>query len=174
MKITVEKITSLDLMKEALEFTTPSIRLSRMTLKLAYKREHSIIRLQQFKIKMEGIPSFVSTHLVRHAAVGQFHLVKSNRDDWGGDKGADRNSPVNHFMILNAQHLIDMARKRLCSKAHRRTGLIMRDIVDGVSLVDDDLATMMVPNCFYRGGHCPEAKPCGENRYYMGSVYAAI
>lgn len=177
-EITVRKITDFDLLKECLEFAY-GIDESKMTEELAYFREHSIIRTQLFLIKMKEIPTKVSVHLVRHAAVGQFHLVGSNRADWnkiddnpevieGGieskvewDKSINRTTPVNHVMLLNGQHLIDMSRKRLCLKAEQATRMVMTDIRNGVSKLDPWLANSMVPNCYYRGGICPEPQPCG-------------
>lgn len=171
MDVTVRKITDFKLLKECLEFAY-EIEESKLTEELAYFREHSIIRTQMFMIKMKEIPTKASVHLVRHSAVGQFHLVGSNRADWKKaeaegmteeewDESIHRGTPVNHVMILNAQHLIDMSRKRLCLKAEKTTRAIMTEIKSKVSLVDPWLANSMVPNCYYRGGICPEANPCG-------------
>lgn len=170
--ITVRKLTDADLLHEVIEFAY-KLPVSTMTLAKAYHQEHSIIRTQMFIIKMGGIPTKASVHFVRHAAVGQFHLVSTNRgdlkassswdeaDNW--DEAINRTTPVNHVMILNAGHLIDMAKTRLCSKAERETRETMEAIKEGVSLCDPQLATYMVPTCFYRGGICPEPKGCGRN-----------
>jgi hypothetical protein len=171
MEISVRKITDFGLLKECLEFAY-GIEESKLTEELAYFREHSIIRTQMFIIKMKEIPTKASVHLVRHAAVGQFHLVGSNRADWKKaesegmteeewDESINRNTPVNHVMILNAQHLIEMSRKRLCLKAEKATRRIVTEVKNRVSLLDPWLANSMVPNCYYRGGICPESKPCG-------------
>ncbi len=161
MRIEVRKLTGLDTMRELIEFATPSIDKSEMDLKLAYKRGHTTIRTQLFLIKMAKIPSFVSTHLVRHSSTGQYHFVSSNRDDWGGDKDANRLTLVNHSMILNSEHLIDMSSVRLCGASHFQTMGVMRAIKDEVSWVDGELAKMMVPKC-YRNAYCSEAKSCGQ------------
>jgi hypothetical protein len=109
---------------------------------------------------MIGIPAYVSTHLVRHSVTGQLHFVGTHRDDRGGDKEANRHTPLDHRMILNAQHLIDMSRKRLCFQASMDTLRVMTKIKDEVDKVDPVLAQYMVPNCIYRRG-CHELKSCG-------------
>ena len=187
LEVTCRKITDLSLLKECLEFAY-GIEESKMTLDTAYFREHSPIRTQLFLIKMKNVLTKVSVHLVRHAAVGQFHLVGSNRADWNytGDQGSkdlaqidwdqevNRLTPVNHVMLLNAQHLIDMARKRLCGQTEEDTRNTMLWIREAVLKEDSDLASLMQPNCFYRGGVCPEAKCCGKNRGIMEHMIAEV
>jgi hypothetical protein len=157
MRIKVEKITDGQLMRKACEYTINAK--SKMTLDKIYQCEHSPMRTQMFVIEMIDIPTFVSVHFVRHK-VGIEHFVKSNRDDRGADFVADRNTPVNHMMFLNAEALITMAKKRLCYKAHQQTIVVMNEIKREVNLVDPDLARYMVKNCVYRGG-CFELKSCG-------------
>ena len=182
LEVTCRKITDLDLMKECLEFAY-GITNSKADLATSYFREHSPIRTQMFIIKMKNVLTKVSVHLVRHAAVGQFHLVGSNRADWNDkddlhteewDTEVNRLTPVNHVMILNAQHLIDMARKRLCGSAEADTQNTMKWIREAVLWADPDLAALMQPNCFYRGGICPEAKCCGQNRDIMEHMIAEV
>lgn len=162
MNIQVEKLIDQDEMKRAISFAYD--RESNQQLDTAYLREHSIIRLNMFRIEMGGIPSKAAVHFVRHSAVGQYHLVGSNRGDWNPselsieewDKSINRGTPVNHYMLMNAQHLIDLSRKRLCHCSESSTVEIMRHIKAGVFLVDPDLADFMVPECWYRGGICKE------------------
>ena len=139
---------------------------AKCSLKDLYLWEHSPSRTQMFWIHMENIPSFVSVHLVRHAAVGQQHYVMSNRTDRGGlgNEVVTRNSPVNHRMLLNAQHLIDMSRRRLCYKASPETREVMGRIKEAIGVIDPDLALYMVQECVYRGGFCHEPKACGNFR----------
>lgn len=157
MKITVTKLTDLSLMQRACEFTINGK--SNMSLEKIYRCEHSPIRTQIFWVEMERIPAFVSVHFVRHG-VGVTHFVQSLRDDRGGTGNETRNSPVNHAMLVNAQALINMARKRLCYKAHRETVLVMSEIKKQVANLDKDLSAFMVPECLYRKG-CHELKSCG-------------
>jgi len=166
MKVTVAKITTLTDAHLAIESTMRSGFAAKCSLDQLYRWEHSPSRTQLFWINMLNIPTKVSVHLVRHAAVGQQHFVMSNRSDRGGagDDQVTRNSPVNHRMLLNAQHLIDMSRKRLCFQASAETRTVMLAIWDAVLRIDIDLANYMVPNCVYRGGYCCEPKPCGQYR----------
>jgi len=111
-------------------------------------------------VEMLDIPTFVSVHFRTHS-LGITHFVKSNREDrasCSGDIG--RMQPVNHGMILNAQSLINLSRKRLCFKSHELTKGVMEEIRHEVMVVDSALAEYMVPECVYRG-RCLEKKPCG-------------
>lgn len=130
-----------------------------MTLEKIYGCEHSPLRTQIFWVEMLGIPTFASTHFVRHK-FGVEHFVSTNREDRGGDEEANRWTLVNHGMHINAQALINMARKRLCYKAHHEVRKIMEEIVNNMYMIDADLADRMVPECEYRNG-CHELRPCG-------------
>lgn len=123
------------------------------------KAEHSPIRVMLYKIDMWNIPTEVSVHLVRHK-VGVEHFVRSNRPDRGGNAKADRQTPVNHSMIINAQALISMARKRFCYQAAASTRAVMRLVHEAIREVDPDMAGAMVPDCYYRGGVCFELRCC--------------
>lgn len=162
MYCSMYKITNVDLIRDMIE-TCGGVADSKMTLATAYKRSHSIIRSQLFYLKLEEIPSFVSVHLVRHSNTGQYHYVSSARSDWTGvkDEETNRSSLVNHVMILNAQHLIDMAKVRLCSKAHIETQGVMNAIKDTVKDIDEDLYNYMQPKCAYMG-YCNEESSCGK------------
>lgn len=158
INIIVEKLTERELMRKACSFTINQA--SNMTLDKIYRCVHSPIRTQMFTVEMIDIPTFVSVHFVRHKH-GVEHYVRSNRDDRGGNGTEDRNTPVNHLMLCNAQALINMARKRLCSKAHKTTVEVMAAIKSQVSLVDPTLAKYLIPECEYRNG-CHEQRPCGH------------
>jgi hypothetical protein len=108
---------------------------------------------------MHGIPSFVSTHLVRHK-IGIEHYVESFRDDRGGTGNENRLTPVNHGMLLNAQALIQISRKRLCYKSHSKTIAVWTKVRNEIAIIDQDLAMAMVPECVYRNGLCPELLEC--------------
>lgn len=157
MQIIAKKLTNIKLMRRACEMTMRGQE-SKMTLNEIYRCEHSPMRTQLFWVEMLGIPTFVSVHFVRHK-IGVEHFVMSNRDDRGGDEEVNRWTPVNHGMLLNAQVLINMARKRLCRKSHETTRQIMKAVCCAVGGVDSDLAERMVPECDYRRG-CHESNPC--------------
>jgi hypothetical protein len=160
MEISVRKLTDEQLMRRACEMTWKGHgKQSKMTLAKMYDCEHSPMRTQLFWVEMRGVLSFVSVHFVRHK-IGVEHFVESNREDRGGSGSVDRQTPVNHGMLVNAQALINMARKRLCCKAHKETRETMGEIKEAVRQVDPDLAEFMVPECKYRRG-CHEPKSCG-------------
>ncbi len=161
MKVTVTKKTTYADMAEACAATMNRDSASPDPLTL-YVSNHSPIRTQEFKVFMEGIPTFVSVHLVRHG-IGQLPFIKSNREDRPGYTGdAGRIQPVNHLAHVNAQALIDMARWRFCFKAHKETREVMRLICEGVRACDPALARVMMPNCFWQGGICNEPRICGR------------
>jgi len=161
MEIKVKKLTDASLMQKAISFTMFSKKESKMTLDSIYRTEHSPIRTQLFWVEMYDIPTFVSVHLVRHN-IGVNHFVSTRRDDRGSDGVVTRLTPVNHSMLVNAQALIGISRKRLCTKSHKETRKVMELIKKEVAKVDPDLARYMVEECKYRGGICPEQKSCGK------------
>ena len=162
MTVTVKKLTDETIMRRACEMTSKG-KQSKMTWAKMYDCEHSPIRCSIFWIEMIGVASFVSVHFVRHK-VGVEHFVESNRDDRGGSDDVGRNTPVNHGMLINAQALINMARKRLCLKAHSEAVKAMKMIQEEIRRVDPDLADHLVSECFYRKG-CHELRSCG---YWKG------
>lgn len=179
MEITASKITTIDDAHAAIEATMYDGFEAKCTLDQLYMWEHSPSRTQMFWVIMKDIPTKVSVHMVRHSAVGQQHFVKTNRPDRGGagDDEVTRNTVVNHRMLLNAQHFIDMSRKRLCYQAMKETREVMGLIRREIRVVDPDLGRYMVPNCVYRGGYCPEPRACGNykvKRYDPLEIFSAM
>lgn len=132
-------------------------------LKAKYLRsEHSPIRALQFIIKME-IPYYVSTHLVRHK-YGVEHFIQSQRND-RQDKYDREQAPqgalVSHIMLVNAQALMAMSRKRLCGKADKTTQKVWRTVVKKVLETNPEFKEVLVPNCEYLHS-CPEFQSCGR------------
>ena len=85
--------------------------------------EHSPIRLLVFTVRLTDLPYWVSVHLTRHK-IGVEHFVSTQRTD---RTGVDREelpqgAPVDHTMVINAQALINISRKRLVWEE------IMRDL----------------------------------------------
>lgn len=156
-KVTARKLTNEYLMQEVCGDTTG--KESAVSLAKMYAAEHSPIRTQLFAVKMVGVPTFVSVHLVRHK-IGVEHFVRSNREDRGGADDVTRETPVTHSMIVNAAALIQIARKRLCHQAHTETTRVVGLIKRAVARVDPHLADVMVPECIYRGGICHELRQC--------------
>lgn len=95
--------------------------------------------------------------------IAQSHIYSSMEEiEWLANN-ADRNTPVNLGMFVNAQALIDMAKLRLCNQAHKETIAIFKKIKEAIRSIDPDLANMMVVKCVYRGGLCGEPRCCGFN-----------
>jgi len=159
MRITVEKITDVTLARKACSYTLHSQSDTKIPLRKLYMSEHSPARTQIFTVEMVGIPSYVSTHLVRHK-IGVEHFVQTNRLDRGAEEVADRNTLVNHMMVINAIALINMARKRLCTNADPVTRKVMGYIKGAIKEVDPELHEFLVIDCEYRG-YCCEVRTCG-------------
>jgi len=160
------------LIAKAMSYTSDSVvKLSDRIVNNMYDSQHSPIRTQIYMIEMLDIPTFVSVHFVRHN-IGITHYVKSNRVDRRNvNEVADRNTLVNHMMILNAESLMNMARKRLCFKASKETREVMEQIVLELAYDYDILAKYLVPNCWFRGGYCSE--PNGGCRKGIDLSYSA-
>jgi len=160
MDIFIKKHTDLAEAHACIESTMGAEFVSKSTLKQIYSWEHSITRSQIFSIQLIDIPTFVSVHLVRHVTTTPF--VRSKRIDRDGTGQENRFTPVNHRFIANAESILHIARRRLCYKASPETREVVLLLREKMKLVDPDLAYYMVPNCVYRGGICPEPKPCGN------------
>lgn len=160
MGIIVKKHTDIEEARACIESTMAAEFVSQSTLRQIYSWEHSITRSQIFSVQLIDVPTFVSVHFVRHVTTVPF--VRSKRIDRDGDGTEDRFTPVSHRFICNAEALLNMARRRLCFKASPETRGWMIRIKEKIREVDPDLAHYMVPNCVYRGGLCPEPKPCGN------------
>lgn len=123
--------------------------------------EHSPIRRIKFSWRWRDLKSWVSVHFVRHK-FGIEHWVSTQRTDRTGIQRDElpQNSLVKHECEANAQALINISRKRLCSQAAPETREAWLAVKDAVSKVDPILASVMVPECVYRG-FCPEMHSCG-------------
>ena len=123
--------------------------------------EHSPIRLMQFGWQWVDLPYWVSVHIVRHK-IGIEHFVSTQRTD---RTGTDRtvlpqNAPVHHRCQADAQALITISRKRLCSAASPETRRAWQLVKDEIAKTEPELASCMVRECVYRG-FCPEMNSCG-------------
>lgn len=131
-------------------------------MKKLYMSEHSPIRVKHFIVRIENLPSWVATHLVRHK-IGAEPFVRSQRTDrTGSNISRDELSQgelVTMDMELNPQSCISISRKRLCGQASKETREVWRKVVEAIREVDKPLAECCVPECIYRG-FCTELKPC--------------
>jgi hypothetical protein len=163
MQVTVTKITDYDTLRRAAAATVRNgcAGIDPLTM---YVAQHSPIRSQIFEVQMDDLPVAYSTHLLRHGVGFDFQGALTHRDDRGGDGDAvvTRLTPTKHMMILNAQAVINVARWRLCFKAHNITNEIIGLILEGVRACDPALARVMMPNCFWQGGICNEPRMCGR------------
>lgn len=123
--------------------------------------EHSPIRLVEYDIYLEDIPSFVATHLVRHH-IGCEKFVVTNREDRRNvnPEEINRLTPVDMIMTCNAQALINISRKRLCACASKETREVWQAVKDAIAEIEPVMAKRMCRECIYRG-LCPEINPCG-------------
>jgi hypothetical protein len=129
--------------------------------------EHSPIRTLNFCIKME-IPYYVSVHFCRHFT-GVTHFVRSQRNDRQSDYDrtqAPQDTIVSHIMYINAQELMFMARRRLCTQADPTTRQVMQEICKQVISFCPEFEGVLEPMCAYRGGRCTEFNCCGLNKQY--------
>lgn len=164
ISVRVEAITGWDIVKDLALFTIgkapkdgPSDEWERKMARAC----HSPLRARMFVVKMFNIPYYVSVHLVRHK-IGVEHFVRTNRSDrTGRDTNNDtRNTPTNHAMLINAEALITMSRKRLCSMADPTTRMVWSTVITALGNVDKAVAERCVKQCVHCG-YCPEFKSCG-------------
>jgi hypothetical protein len=128
------------------------------------RAEHSPIRKLKFSWRWGDLPYWVSVHFVRHK-IGIEHFVKTQRSDRTGIDRSElpQGQFVTHECEADAQALINISRKRLCSSASPETRQAWQLIKDEVAKVEPELAKCMVRECVYRG-YCPEMFGCGFDK----------
>ena len=125
---------------------------------------HSPIRRAVYSFYIEGIPSWVSVHLVRHH-VGFQPFVKSQRNDRQSDYDrtkAPQDAPVDMIIDLNAEALMVLANKRLCMQASPETRHVVQMMCSLAEAHTPELHGLLVPMCEYHNGECHEMYPCGR------------
>lgn len=125
---------------------------------------HSPIRELRFSYVIRDIPYWVSVHLVRHH-VGFQPYVQSQRNDrqsaYDRTK-APQDMPVTMRVTLNAEALLNLANKRLCSKAAPETREVVQRMCALAEKVMPEFHGLFVPMCQYHGGVCHEIESCGK------------
>lgn len=123
--------------------------------------EHSPIRLLTFTVRIEDLPYWVSVHLTRHK-VGVEHFVSTQRSDRTGidREKLPQDALVMHTMVINAQALINISRKRMCLQASPETREAWHKVVELFYDIEPEIWDVCVQECIYRG-FCPEMKSCG-------------
>ena len=124
--------------------------------------EHSPIRLLEYDWTWEDIKQWVTTHIVRHH-IGCEKFVHSQRED-RRDLGVPRDElpqgALNDMdMAANAQSMINISRKRLCSCASPETRQAWMLVMEKLKEIDPILESKCVRECVYRG-FCPEFDRC--------------
>lgn len=124
---------------------------------------HSPLRVLRFLIELKGIPYWLSTHLVRHGLAT--HFVSSQRPDRSPTGTSRHDLPqdalVNHDIELNAEEILNISRRRLCTKAAKETREVWQKVVDELRNIGEvELAAFCKPQCWWYGG-CIEPQTCG-------------
>lgn len=166
MKIEITRVTSWTEVLNSARFTwrkslrsgEPSVKWKKKII----KAEHSPLRCLMFNIDMYNIPSYTAGHFVRHVHAQPF--ISTSRPDTDGhqiprDK-QKKSDLVNCRLFLNAEEIINISRKRLCSKAELPTRQVWQSVLKELRKIEPELVNACVPNCIYRG-FCPEIKSCG-------------
>ena len=167
LKVRAWHVTSWDLAYElalATEGKVPKGSCPVEWVRRILRAEHSPIRGKLYRIRIENCPTWVWTHLVRHK-IGVEWFIQSQRDDRNDNPipraEKPQGAPCNGEMLVNAQALIHISRKRLCLKASKETREVWYAVKKAVERIDLVMASFMVPECSYRGS-CPEMKPCNR------------
>ena len=175
VRVEVKKLTDWSEVLDAARFTVnktdlgkePSVEFkNRITM-----AEHSPIRSLIFVVTLYNVPSWVSQHIARHDKFAG-HTVREGENDENfvstqrSDRtGVDRSELsqeelVSHRILLNAQDLINISRKRLCNCASPETRYVWDLVRYEIWKIEPELASKMVRECVYRG-FCPEMECCG-------------
>lgn len=121
---------------------------------------HSPIRVLKFAFELE-LPYWVSVHLCRHVHAQPF--VKSQRNDRQSEydrNKAPQDETVKMIWYMNAEELMIIANKRLCSQASEETRQIVKMMCDEVLRACPEFDGLLVPMCQYHGGKCHEMFSC--------------
>lgn len=125
--------------------------------------EHSPIRLLEFDWSWESIRQWVTAHLVRHHE-GCEKFVHTQRGDRRAvleEYGVETRDELpqgalnDMDMTANAQALISISRRRLCTCASAETREAWGQVIEELRKDDPVLAGKCVRECIYRG-FCPE------------------
>ncbi len=124
---------------------------------------HSPIRVLNFAFLIEDIPSNIATHLTRHVhAVPFVSSLRNDRQNKMDGDTAPRNTPVNMILYVNAEELMVISNKRLCTLASAKTRHAVKLMCDAATEKLPELEGYLVPMCEYHGGVCHEMKSCGR------------
>ena len=150
--------------------------------KMALMAEHSPIKLVEYTISFKDLRQWVGVHLLRHPFVLPFiHTQRVDKrdldeyvdkvmsilsDDVKNDPSFNKRDYLfqgqtnDQDFVVNAQTLINISRKRLCTCASKETRDAWKAVQEAIREFDPVMASFMVPSCVYRG-FCPEKDSCG-------------
>lgn len=126
--------------------------------------QHSPIRELKFVFRLTGIPYWVSTHLVRHH-IGYQPYVKTQRNDRQDEYDrtkAPQDAPVDMIISMNAEALMSLARKRLCTAASLETRNAVKEMCRLAIEACPEFDGLLKPACEWQGKTCHEMFPCGK------------
>lgn len=115
------------------------------------KARHSPIRCLQFSFYLE-VPYWVSVHLARHIHAQPYISTQRNDRQEKYDRNeAPQNAPVKMIWDMNAEELMTIANKRLCSLAAYETRKVVQKMCEEVIAVCPEFENELVPACEYNG-----------------------
>ena len=163
--ITCERVTDWPLVYDAARATQGKTPIHKMPSdewkRKAMLSTHSPIRALQFFIQVK-CPYFVQGHITRHKIGVEFFCgsQRNDRQDKYDRRAARQDTPVMMGMIINADALRQISRRRLCNKADPDTRKTWRAVVDAVAKIDPIVAEACQKECWWTGGRCFEFQPC--------------
>lgn len=180
MEVTARRLTNWKEVLNAARFTVNLNDIDKEDPSSQFKKdillaEHSPIRLLIYEITMRNVPSWVSQHISRHDAfamhtvregAADINFVSTQRTDRTGVNRSElfQDEPVDHRIVLNAQDLIIISRRRLCACASIETRALWQKVKSAIAKIDPEVADMMVRECVYRGFCTERKKDCGYAR----------
>ena len=123
------------------------------------RARHSPIRRLHFSFYIE-CPSWVSVHLCRHIHAQPYVSTQRNdRQSKYDRRKAPQDAMVSMIWDMNAEELMTIANKRLCSLASKETRIIVRMMCDLVLKEYPEFGGLLEPFCVF-WGKCQEMYPC--------------
>jgi hypothetical protein len=124
--------------------------------------EHSPIKLVEYLISFKNLRQFVGVHLLRHEHLLPYiHSQREDRRKLNCSRDElPQGTPNDQDFVANAQTLINISRKRLCTCASKETREAWQMVKDEIAKQDKVMADKMVRNCVY-SGFCRELNCCG-------------
>lgn len=128
--------------------------------------------IQEFKIwvDLDNLAERVHTHLVRHRETGKYVAtsrpdiedeLKAIKNKLADELGAKKNQVSFRSMAwtINAERVIEIAKRRLCVRSWDETIQATLFIKDALEELEPVLASLMFPTCVWLG-ECPEGAEC--------------